>query len=458
MKLYKIILVGVFGLLSIVALGQSKTSCMHCGMTISNQKFSVTAMDGNDKLLNFDAIECLINYQKKSNKIHSQKVTDYNTLKRIDATTAFYVKSKDRPSPMGAFLSAYASKDEALQVPSGSVMNWEALKAKFKTSGYGEVEHSHHNHHRSDAHGPIGIMGDHLHPKGGFMVSLRAMHMIMDGNRKGSDKIRNQEIFEDYMVAPQNMTMQMYMLGVMFAPSDKVTLMVMQNFVSNQMDLTSQMMMPNGMLMQRDFETKSSGFGDLKFGALYNIWSTLRTSAHLNGNINIPVGTIDNRDDTPMTINAKLPYAMQLGSGTFDLTLGATIKGNNDRLSWGIQQLNTIRTGRNSEDYRLGNLYEINLWGAYSFVPQFSTSVRIQGTSQGKLKGSDSELNPMMVTTADTDNYGGEILRSFLGFNGLISNKLSLGLEIGLPIYQNYNGIFMNETLSINGGLRYNIL
>tara|TARA_R110002051_G_scaffold7699_2_gene34183 strand:- start:14334 stop:15617 length:1284 start_codon:yes stop_codon:yes gene_type:complete len=427
-------------------------------MKIKDQKFIATAIDQNNSVLEFDAIECLINYQKTEKDIHTLNVTDYNTGNLIDATTAFYVKSNDRPSPMGAFLSAYASKDDALQVSSGSVMNWTALLEKFKNSSYGAVEHSHHNHHRSDAHGPIGIMGDHLHPKGGLMVSFRTMHMAMDGNRRGSDKIEDQDIFQDFMVAPQDMTMQMYMLGIMYAPSDELTLMLMQNFATKEMNLTAQMMMPNGMTMQRDFETQSTGVGDLKIGALYSLWSSLNTTAHLNGAFNIPIGDIQNRDDTPMMNDIKLPYAMQLGSGTFDVTIGATLKGNTDNLSWGIQQLNTIRTGRNSEDYRFGNLYELNLWGAYSFVPQFSTSLRVQGTSEGTITGIDSELNPMMVTTASTNNYGGEILRSYIGFNGLINNNLSLGIEIGLPLYQKYNGIFMNETLTINAGVKYSIL
>lgn len=458
MKLYRIIFIGFLCLLPKVIIGQTTWSCAHCSMTINDQKFIATATDQNNIVLEFDAIECLINYQKAGKNIHKLIVTDYNTGILIDATTAFYVKSNDRPSPMGAFLSAYASKDDALQVSSGSVMNWTALLEKFKDSSYGAVEHSHHNHHRSDAYGPIGIMGDHLHPKGGLMVSLRAMHMKMDGNRRGSDKIEDPDIFQDFMVAPQDMTMQMYMLGFMYAPSDELTLMLMQNFTTKQMNLTAQMIMPNGMTTQRDFETQSTGVGDLKIVALYSLWSTLNTSAHLNSTINVPVGDIQNRDDTSMMNDIKLPYAMQLGSGTFDATIGATIKGNTDKLSWGIQQLNTIRTGRNNEDYRFGNLYELNLWGAYAFVPQFSTSLRIQGTSEGTITGIDSELNPMTVTTASTNNYGGEILRSYVGFNGLVYNKLSLGTEIGLPLYQKYHGIFMNETVTVNAGVKYSIL
>lgn len=458
MKFYTIILLSLISFLPITILGQSKNNCAHCNMVISNPKFKAIATQYSGKVISFDAIECLVNYQKSSNKIKNLKVTNYNNGKLIDAKNAFYVKSKEIPSPMGAFLSAYNTKKEALKVAFGTVMNWKDLVTKFENSNFGAIKHSHHNHHRSDAHAPIGVMGDHLHPKGGLMVSLRTMHMKMDGNRKGSNKVDDQEIFQKYTVAPQNMSMQMHMLGVMYAPSNKVTLMAMQNFVIKKMDLTAQMTMPNGMLMQRDFSTKSSGFGDLKLGALYSLWSSSKTSAHLNSSINIPVGDITNKDDTPMMDNAKLPYAMQLGSGTFDFIIGATLKGKLDNWTWGAQQLNTIRTGKNSENYRFGNLYQLNLWSAYSLTPKYSISVRLQGTSKGTISGNDTDLNPMMVTTADTNNYGGKIVKTHVGFNGLLFNKLLFGLEIGVPIYQKYNNFSMNETLTINGGIKYSIL
>ena len=57
-----------------------------------------------------------------------------------------------------------------------------AIKAgnkAFKNNIFGGVSHSHHNHFRPDSHAPIGVMGDHLHHKGGLMVSLRYMDMMM---------------------------------------------------------------------------------------------------------------------------------------------------------------------------------------------------------------------------------------------------------------------------------------
>lgn len=442
------------------------TNCIHCNMVIKDNLFRATA-ETNDQTFQFDAIECLINYlkEKEEVKFSKLKVTDYLSGELVDAKKATYLKSKAIPSPMGANLSAFENKEDAdsiIKEKDGETFTWELINAKFKDSRFAVSDHSLHDHYRPDAHAPIGVMGDHLHEKGGLMVSFRYMSMNMHGNKSGTDKISNDIIYNDYMVAPQEMEMDMYMLGMMYAPSDKLTLMLMQNIANKNMDLTARMMM-NGMTMLRDFSTNSSGLGDMKLGVMYGLFNNHKTSLHLNGNLNIPIGDIENRDDTPMMNDVKLPYAMQLGSGTFDVTLGATYKMNCTNTSWGTQFLSTFRTGENSEDYRFGNVYQLNIWGAYKLSKNVSLSGRVFGVSEGKLKGMDTDLNPMMVTTANTSNYGSDKIKTFVGINIAFPQSSSLkdlrfGIEAGAPIYENYNGIQMNENLTLNFGIKYNVL
>ena len=259
------------------------------------------------------------------------------------------------------------------------------------------------------------------------------------------------------------MTMDMYMLGIMYAPSDKLTVMLMQNYVQKDMGLTARMMLMNGMTMLRDFSTSSTSLGDLKINAMYGLFNNHKTSLHLNGGLSLPVGDIENRDNTPTMDDVKLPYAMQLGSGTFDVTLGATFKGSFTNTSWGTQFLSVLRTGRNSEDYRFGNTSKLNLWGAYNLSKYFSVSVRMLAVSQGKLNGVDTDLNPVMMTTANVNNYGNDTLKTFIGVNIAFPQNSSLkdlrfGIEAGTPIYEDYNGIQMNENLNLNFGIKYSIL
>lgn len=440
--------------------GQKFKQCVHCNMDVKNIRFKAKAEKNNGKIIHFDAIECLVNYLKTKNESSFKGlwVTDYDTKNYIEVASAYFLKSKSIPSPMGANLSAYSSEEAAknrLANKDDVVMYWKVLQERFVSSNFGTVDHSHH-HHGPGAYAPSGIMGDHLHPKGGFMVSFRYMNMAMSGNREGSNEISDEDIYQQFMVAPQEMTMQMYMLGAMYGVSDNFTVMVMQNFVKNDMDLTARMVM-NGMPMLRDFSTSSDGLGDLKLGLLYGLISKEKISFHINSKFNIPFGDIKNRDATPMMADAKLPYAMQLGTGTFDMTLGGTLKGNYGDFSWGIQQLNTFRTGTNSEGYRFGNLFELHTWAGYALSKNIGVSVRMSGSTEDEINGMDAELNPMMVTTANTANYGGERIWAGVGFNVGLVNNLILGAEISIPVYQNFNGIFMDSDFAISSCVKYTI-
>lgn len=96
---------------------------------------------------------------------------------------------------------------------------------------------------RADSHAPIGVMADHTHKKGEVMVSYRHMQMSMTGNQQGSDDIGDDAIATSVenrfagmpnmpptlRIVPQEMQTDMDMLGVMYAPSDTVTLMLMAN-------------------------------------------------------------------------------------------------------------------------------------------------------------------------------------------------------------------------------------
>ena len=100
------------------------------------------------------------------------------------------------------------------------------------------------NDHRVDSHAPIGVMVDHTHDRGEFMLSYRYMFMHMDGHRAGTDKLSTSEVHDrGFGAAALEMDMEMHMLGAMYAPTDNLTLLVMTNYVLNDMTLERSPMM-----------------------------------------------------------------------------------------------------------------------------------------------------------------------------------------------------------------------
>jgi len=306
---------------------------------------------------------------------------------------------------------------------------------------------------RPDGHAPISVMGDHYHKKGEFMFSYRFMPMWMEDNLQSTDDISNEAIYQDFMVAPQKMNMNMHMLGFMYAPSNRVTLMAMGNYISNSMDLRTGMGV--------DFTTESNGLGDITVSSLIKIMNNNRQSLHANIGISIPTGDIDQRDATPMMNDAQLAYPMQLGSGTWDPSLGLTYLGQSDKFSWGAQSKYKFRLGENAEDYTFGNRFDIVGWGAIKVSEYFSFSTSLSYFDLQKIDGVDADLNPMMMPLFNTANSGRSQLDIGIGTNFYVPKgslkDLRIGAEIKIPAYQKVNGIQMNNTLMATFGIQYTI-
>lgn len=314
-----------------------------------------------------------------------------------------------------------------------------------------------------DSHAPMGVMGDHTHKANGWMFSYRFMNMSMKGNKQGSDSLSPERIvttvgnpFSDQTMQPQTlrvvpleMTTQMHMFGLMYAPSDQVTLMLMANYIEKEMDhLTFQG--ASGTTRLGRFTTDSQGWGDTKVSALIPIVEQGDHKVHLNAGLSLPTGSIDEKDDvlTPMNTRPtlRMPYAMQLGSGTYDLEPGVTYNGRDGLLSWGAQYKAVVRLGENDEDYSLGDKHEVSGWGAYRVLPWMSTSLRLTARTEDSIDGADSEIRAP-IQTANPDNYGGDFVDLAVGANlvgqhGAIRGQ-RLGAELSTPIYEDYNGVQM---------------
>jgi len=303
---------------------------------------------------------------------------------------------------------------------------------------------------RPDGHAPIGVMGDHTHSAGEWMFSYRYRFMDMDGNREGTDNLSDAEVLQQFPVTPVRMTMQMHALGVMYAPSDDLTLMAMVPYVSKEMDHVTR----GGVR----FTTNSEGFGDIKLTALYKVLDQSRQRLHLNVGMSFPTGSIEERDNTPAGDDQILPYPMQIGSGTFDLLPGITYLGQTKNWSWGSQAIATLRLGDNSNDYRLGDQLMLTGWAAYNWTDWLSTSIRLNGQTWGNIDGADSRLNPMMIPTADPDRRGGTQLNLGFGVNLYAPSGNLKGsrfaIEFELPLHRSLDGPQLETDWRLTAGLQ----
>ncbi|APD07776.1 hypothetical protein UJ101_02276 [Flavobacteriaceae bacterium UJ101] len=111
--------------------------CYYCSMKIVEKKFGAQMVTEKGKIQMYDSAECLIkdvlNHPDK--KYSFLKATNYLTDEWIDAEHAYFLISKNIPSPMGANLSAYDSKKEVEDMQKkneGEVFNWSEIKVYFE--------------------------------------------------------------------------------------------------------------------------------------------------------------------------------------------------------------------------------------------------------------------------------------------------------------------------------------
>ncbi|NNF82818.1 MAG: hypothetical protein HKO67_06575 [Flavobacteriaceae bacterium] len=112
-------------------------SCHFCRMTIVDKVHAAEVVTKKGKVYKFDAIECMINFDRNFEK---DKIALYlcnelnNSEALINAREATFLISENIPSPMGAFLSAFADKAEAKRIQNekgGELYDWNELITRF---------------------------------------------------------------------------------------------------------------------------------------------------------------------------------------------------------------------------------------------------------------------------------------------------------------------------------------
>ena len=295
----------------------------------------------------------------------------------------------------------------------------------------------HHSAARPDTHAPAGLMGDHVHSAGEVMAEYKFMTMSMDDNRVGNDEVSDIAALTasgvSFMVAPTRMFMDMHMLHVMYAPSDRVTLYMMPMWTSVTMDHRRM----NG----TTFRTHNEGFDDMAGGALWLLDQEEDSEWIANLGFSVPTGDLNNTTSRSTGSPTLLPYPMRLGSGTFDARPGLTWKGYRDGGSHGIQFQADLPIGTNYRGYSVGDTYTVNGWYSWLLTERVSTSVRCEGLFRKNFDGADSELNPMMAPMARTDMRGGDSVNLGLGMLWLLQDGSRLNFEWVLPIHQDLDGV-----------------
>ncbi len=118
----------------------SNDDCAYCKMKLMDQRYGCEIVSSKGKIYTFDATECMIPFlQKNEFKFEETAfilITPYtNPGTLFEAKSAYFLRSAKLPSPMGAFLTAFADEKTAtdFQIKNGGkIYSWNELFDNFQ--------------------------------------------------------------------------------------------------------------------------------------------------------------------------------------------------------------------------------------------------------------------------------------------------------------------------------------
>jgi hypothetical protein len=295
-----------------------------------------------------------------------------------------------------------------------------------------------------------GMMNDHMHEGGEFMVGLRFTRDRFSGaNVSGSEPVPDSEVLAaGYPVRASAMTMDMAMLDLMFAPTGAITLMVMPHYMWHRMDMlgidpmnTGGMTAGHGLAFGQVHSHGAEGFGDTLVSASYRLARSPSFNAHATLGLWVPTGHegLTNSDGN------FVHYGMQPGSGTWDVEPAVTLSGRSGGLGWGGQASYRWRTSaRNSSGFAFGDKAQAGAWLSYLLGADVGATTRLAWEHEGAILGHYNAGHGHASPPDRQENYGGDTVSAGLGLNWLLpvasSHRPQLGVEVKVPVYQHLNG------------------
>ena len=326
---------------------------------------------------------------------------------------------------------------------------------------------------RAIDHGPIGVMGDHFHKAGEWMVSARVMRMHMSGNQLGDDELSDSEVIMQpnapgrmpgvLSVVPQDMDMDMLMLGAMYAPTDSLTLMAMVMASSKDMTLTSysppNMMNPGPRNVVGGFSTSSDDIQSISLSGLFRLQQSASSRTHLTLGLEQAIADANAADTvlTPMGMNMtmRLPYGMQIGDESLRLNAALTHVYSSGNWVFGGQISGKFKVA--DEDWHFGNSQQVTAWAQREMNRRVSLSGRLTYARASGLEGMDAMIMAP-VQTAIPANYGYKKWRIGVGANAVVSlfpgQSERLGIELELPVDTDTRGVQMTPEWQLTLGIQ----
>ena len=255
---------------------------------------------------------------------------------------------------------------------------------------------------------PAGVGGPRmLHKEGQFGIDYRivsdarAGRIRHDGRAVDDTDIANAACGAvACTLAPKQIYSNTQSLDLLYAPTDWLTLALTPTLVDKRLNLrTVEPVFLGGGIFQPATESlrqSKGGLGDTTVSALFDVFGDDNDEAHVGLGVSVPTGSSGERRSGSAEYSA---YALQLGTGTWNLLPSAVYSGWSDRFFWGAAADARITfDALNREGYGVGNSYDATGWLGAQIWDWLGISVRATYDNRGGITGGfRNHLAPQLV-------------------------------------------------------------
>jgi hypothetical protein len=316
-------------------------------------------------------------------------------------------------------------------------------------------------------------------PKDAVMMNVKWMHNQQTGLQQGTSPVQMNPAaapYSKYMMPSSSQTMDMFMFMPMWGVTEDLTLMAMINY--QYMSMQSQMNMPmmgvNNVSMA---PMNTGGLMDTDFDIIYRIShdfvGTFQVSAPTGstqqaynpaGMAGYQPGACSGYVKGTGCWNQLSPYGMQMGAGVPGLMPALTYNWISDDVLWnaGGQASYNAYAGTNN-GWSPGNTFKLSVWGQRAF-DNFTVWLRSNYTNQAQIQGCSNQITGAAYCNSGATNYfgpqfnpssyGGQAINVLLGAS-YTYGMFNVGLEGGVPAWQNLNGVQLMNSYYINAGTSF---
>jgi len=297
---------------------------------------------------------------------------------------------------------------------------------------------------RPDGHAPAGVKADYLLPRGDLYTGFRYFSEQYRGTLIGTQEVSSVQVRDFFSVAPLQLDRAMAEVEVRFGLLPFLTVGGSVPIIWNEMLSETDLVF---------FQSSSQVLGDIETRAIASLLEMDGYRLTATFGATLPTGKLSKRGTTSVASRGVLPFAMQGGSGTWDIIAGGTFLAQNDVASIGAQINSVTRFMTNGKGYRLGDQIDFSIWGAYNISDWASVSLRGLYEQWGEVTGSDVRTDGLADPGANQFAQGGERVVIPFGLNIFLREGKAAGHRISIefyyPVHEDLNG----PQLSANSAL-----